>query len=500
MLCILLFSALFAYSYGDMSTNCNFAWSVVNTQDGGFMAAGNAWLYGPGDHDYWIAKLDGLGQMSYSRAFGWPSNDYCHSVIQTPDGGYALAGFGYRPTGDSNDVLVIRLDTSGHMAWARAFGGADRDRAYSIIADGDKGFVVAGYSESFGSGNQDFLVLRLDSLGGLMWARTFGGPWCDSAWSVIRTVDGDFLVAGTTNGFGAGGMDFLLVKVDPMGNLIWARTYGSTILDDAFGLAPCQDGGFVVAGRTNGFGAQGTDFLVMRAEADGNPLWATVVGGPQTEFCYSVCSTYDGGFAAGGFTSSFGGGSWDQMIIKLDSLGNLLWTTTIGWEWGDFIYSIAEAPDHALVIAGTSENTWGGFMVAKVGEDGSYPSCAMGASPSVMSVTLITNPAPLEVDSPLIFAVTASIGEVTTYKLRYKMCDLLEAEEEAGDKTGGVRVLLAPGGATFFSPGPVELRIYSSSGRLVHQELLHQGENPVSLVRGIYFWIAEKFKGNVVVR
>ncbi|MEO0256508.1 MAG: hypothetical protein ABIM74_04365, partial [candidate division WOR-3 bacterium] len=134
--------------------------------------------------------------------------------------------------------------------FAKTYGGASQDLAYSIAPTAEGGYVIAGYTSSFGAGNCDFLVIKLGPDGSLSWARTYGGPDDDRAFSVIQTSDQGYLVGGYTRSFGAGASDFLVIKLEPDGSLSWARTYGGTSSDEAHSLTQTSDGGYALAGNT----------------------------------------------------------------------------------------------------------------------------------------------------------------------------------------------------------------------------------------------------------
>ncbi|MEO0211949.1 MAG: hypothetical protein ABIN66_08890 [candidate division WOR-3 bacterium] len=158
----------------------------------------------------------------------------------------------------------------GQWLFAKTYGGTADEYAYSITQTSDGGYAVAGYTESFGAGNSDFLVLKLNSNGSLAWARTFGGANWDIASSITQTSDGGYAVAGYTDSFGAGNADFLVLKLNPDASLAWARTFGGTHYDYAYSITRTSDGGYAVAGYTESFGAGDYDLLVLKLGSDGN--------------------------------------------------------------------------------------------------------------------------------------------------------------------------------------------------------------------------------------
>ncbi|MEO0211596.1 MAG: hypothetical protein ABIN66_07050, partial [candidate division WOR-3 bacterium] len=203
------------------------------------------------------------------------------------------------------------------ILFAKTYGGASMDRGHSIIWSSDGGYAVAGWTWSFGVGSDDFLVLKLNPDGSLAWARTFGGTASDYAYSIIQTTDGGYAVAGETWSFASGYADFLVLKLNPDGSLAWARTFGGTNNDLAFSITQTSDGGYAVAGYTSSFGAGGYDFLVLKLNPDGSLAWARTFGGTNNDLAFSITQTSDGGYAVAGYTSSFGAGGYDFLVLKL---------------------------------------------------------------------------------------------------------------------------------------------------------------------------------------
>ena len=210
-----------------------------------------------------------VSQVLFAKTFGGTNDDYSFSIIQTSDGGYAVLGETKSFGAGGADLLVLKLTSSGGFSWARTFGGTGSDYPCSIVQTSDGGYAVGGYTESFGAGDYDFLVLKLTSSGGLSWAKTFGGTDYDGAYSMIQTSDGGYALAGATISFGAGG-DFLVLKLTSSGGLQWAKTFGGTSLDYAWSIIQTSDGGFAVAGYTNSFGAGGYDLFVLKLGPDGS--------------------------------------------------------------------------------------------------------------------------------------------------------------------------------------------------------------------------------------
>jgi len=233
--------------------------------------------------------------LTWNRSFGGSAVDRAYSLIQTTDGGYAVAGFTRSYGAGGADFWLIKLDRQGNKVWDKTFGGSKFDKAYSLIQTTDGGYAVAGYIRSYGAGDGDFWVIKLDSKGNEVWDKTFGESRYDKAYSLIQTTDGGYAVAGVTKSYGAGKEDFWVIKLDSRGNKVWDKTYGGNKNDKAYSLIQTTDGGYAVAGITYSFvGASDDDFWVIKLDSKGNEVWDKTFGGGKYDKVNSLIQTNDG--------------------------------------------------------------------------------------------------------------------------------------------------------------------------------------------------------------
>jgi len=296
----------------------------------------------------------------WTRTYGGSSYDYGESVAQTSDGGYIVAGYTYSFGAGGYDVYLVKTDAVGDTIWTRTYGGFDVDFGYSVAQTSDGGYIVAGETYSFGAGGSDVYIVKTDAVGDTLWTRTYGGSDYDYGRSVAQTSDGGYIVAGYTGSFGAGSRDVYLVKTDAVGDTIWTRTYGGSDNDYGNSVAQTSDGGYIVAGGTESFGAGSYDIYLVKTDGLGDTIWTRTYGGSDDDYGLSVAQTSDGGYiVAGVYDYNFGTGTGDVYLVKTDGLGDTLWTRTYGGSSDDRGYSVAQTSDGGYIVAGVYDYDFG---------------------------------------------------------------------------------------------------------------------------------------------
>ena len=333
-------------------TSSDYTESVQQTADGGYILAGHTESYGAGCADFWLVKTDSAGNEQWSRTFGGTDWDYANSVRQTADGGYILAGHTWSYGAGRYDLWLVKTDSAGNEQWSRTFGGTGVDHAESVQQTADGGYILAGSTDSYGAGSYDFWLVKTDSAGNEQWDKTFGGTSFDAACSIQQTADGGYILAGHTKSYGAGSHDFWLVKTDSSGNEEWSRTFGGTGWDRANSVQQTSDGGYIIAGWTESYGAGESDVWLIKTDSAGNEEWNRTFGGTNDDCAWSVQQTVDDGYILAGHTYSYGAGSYDFWLVKTDSAGNEEWNRTFGGTDGDCAESIQQTADGGYVLAG----------------------------------------------------------------------------------------------------------------------------------------------------
>jgi len=209
-------------------------------------------------------------KLRWNKTFGGGNDDYLGYLIQSDDGGYVIAGETYSYGAGKADIWIIKLDSKGNKLWDKTFGGINDDWIYALIQTDDSSYILAGMTFSFGAGAGDFWIIKLDKEGNKLWDRTFGGIYDDSAYLLIQTDDGGYAVAGYTFSYGLGEADYWLIKLDSKGNKLWDKTFGGSGEDSVRSLIQTDDGGYALAGITFSFGAGEGDFWIIKLDKKGN--------------------------------------------------------------------------------------------------------------------------------------------------------------------------------------------------------------------------------------
>lgn len=351
---------------------------------GGYLLCGWTYSFGSGDANQYLVRTDELGDTVWTRTYGAQSiEDNGLKVVPTFDTGFVVVG--YSVSSGRANMTLTKVSARGDSLWTREYGGSLDDMAYAVDQAPDSGFIIVGGTYSFGAGRPNVYAVRTDAQGDTLWTRTYGGANEDYAFSVAATRDSGFMVCGWTTSYGAGGADIYLVKTDAHGDTEWIRTYGGA--EDEYGHTVRQtaDGGYIVAGSTLSSGAGLADFYLVRINPSGDTLWTRTYGGDTSDLGHSVELTEDGGFIMAGQTSSFGAGSWDAWLVKTDSLGDTIWTRTVGDTGDDRCYSVQKTSDRGYIVGGSTGSTGaGGFdaWLVKTDSVGRVAVAEPGASPA----------------------------------------------------------------------------------------------------------------------
>jgi len=247
-------------------------------------------------------------------------------------------------------LAILLLFVSASFAlpdtlWTKIYGGLGSSGGLSVQETTDGGYITAGYTSEFGAGGQDVWLIKSQVNGNTQWTNTFGGDEHDLGNSVQQTADGGYIIVGYTISFGAGSRDIWLIKTDANGDTLWTVTYGGNYIDEGNSVKQTSDGGYIVAGHRSVQGADGQDVWLLKTDANGDTSWANTYGGIYSDIGHSVQQTTDNGYVICGQTWSYGAGNYDIWLVKTDVNGDTLWTNTYGGINSEIGYSVQQTTD-----------------------------------------------------------------------------------------------------------------------------------------------------------
>ena len=345
------------------------AYGAVALNDGGALLVGTSKSFGKQKEQMLITRINSKGKTLFSVAFGNKQKDEGKAISLTGDGNYIAVGSSesYSKYGDK-DLFVVKINSNGKKIWQKVFGGNNDDEAFDVVGTGNGGALIVGYSESFGHGSKDIYVLFIDKNGKEIWSKFLGGEEDDVAYSIALGKDG-FYIAGYTESFGAGGQDFFLLKYNLKGKLQYTKVYGGDD-DDVFkSVVATKDGGCAVAGFTKSFDAKRKDIDIIRFSKNGKMLWHKIYGFKSKEWANSITTTKEGGFLVVGTTKSFGFGDYDFYMLELNKKGSSKWANVYGGGDKDIAHKVISLKDGSYLVVGETESFGNGdydFMEIKL--------------------------------------------------------------------------------------------------------------------------------------
>jgi len=343
--------------------------AVAQTTDGGYIIVGATRSFGAGADDVYLIKTNAYGDTLWTHTYGGSGGDWGYSVAQTKDGGYIIVGTTGSFGAGSFDVYLIKTDAYGNTLWTHTYGGNDGDWGEYVAQTTDGGYIIVGATRSFGAGSFDIYLIKTNAYGDILWTRTYGGSDVDWGYSVAQTKDGGYIIAGETWSFGKGSEDVYLIKIDAYGDTLWTRTYGGKDVDGGHSVAQTVDGGYIIAGFTESYGAGSDDIYLIKTDDHGDTLWTRTYGGKGGDRGESVAQTSDGGYVIVGTTESFGAGKSDIYLIKTNAEGDILWTHTYGGSGGEQGEHVAQTNDGYIIIGSTESFGRGGLTVYLIKTD-----------------------------------------------------------------------------------------------------------------------------------
>ncbi len=362
------------------SINNDNGMSLALTTDGGYIISGTTRNLSVSSEDIYVIRINAQGQLVWSKTFGGIHQDFGRTIISVADG-YILGGDTWDGGDPRTAMYMCMIDNQGNKVWDKQYGGDFDEKGFKIIQTNDGGFAFVGYSRSYDLIGNIFLV-KTDAQGNEIWRNDYGFNGDDYAMGIVENEDGSFIIAGTKDGFfndvhanfGAHDADIQLIKVDSNGQEIWKKLIGLSGHDFGYAIKKAQSGGYYIFGSTQSYGAGSFDMFLSKVDNEGNEEWHRTFGGAKYEYGVSMdINEQDELFLFGTTKSLSEDGSADMYLVKADNSGEPIWELTLGGDLSDFGNSVVATADSGCAIVGSSQSFGaGGFDVlfAKVNKNG----------------------------------------------------------------------------------------------------------------------------------
>ena len=297
------------------------AYSIEATDDSGFIITGYTSQISESTNVS-VVKLDADGDTMWTHIYdgGVGEGDAGYCIQQTSDGEYILVG-NTCSFGSGTQVWLLRLNSVGDTIWTHTYGGSATDDGFFVSTTRDGGYIIVGRTNSYGD-DFDFYLIKTDEYGNTMWTKTYGIWGSEIGWCVRQTSDGGYIIAGDCG-------KVCLIKTNELGDTMWTRLYGFPVYQTGRAVEQTRDGGYIIIGTTEFYGVTNGQIWLIKTNEYGDTVWTRMYGGMWYDYGRDVTQTSDGGYIIAGATQSFGAGDWDVYLIKTDSLGNVDWVREV---------------------------------------------------------------------------------------------------------------------------------------------------------------------------
>lgn len=388
-------SSTWSKTYGGAFSDRGF--SIVKTQEGGYALLGTSMSYSlSGLVNALLIVTDANGNLLWNQTYAGLGAVYPDALIQTSDGGYALAGYTYNLDGTSaSSPWLAKTDSAGNLQWNKTYSELGF-LISNLVQTSDGGYALVGFTTIDQQLIQSWLA-KTDAEGVIEWTQTYGSSGENELYAIIQTKDGGYTLGGYTTGAGAGQDDFWLIKTDSNGVILWNYTYGTSDRDTLGNFVQTSDDGYALFGYSNSSSTGTDDFMMVKTDASGVLEWTKIYEDSNTDEAFSGLQTSDGSYVIAGITAMDNGNVYGR-VIKTDANGNLLWNKTYGDSNANILYNLVEDNDGGYVLTGFINTTASSedFWLLKIDQNGiasisaePSPSPTIPEFPGLLAVPLL---------------------------------------------------------------------------------------------------------------
>jgi len=329
---------------------CDDIEDIKYTSDGAFVIAGRTMSFGNGGYDAWLIKIDKNGNEVWNKTYGGTKEDIAYSVVESEDG-YIIGGYTLSYGDNKGDFWLIYTDKNGNEIWNRTYDKGELDYATKVIKTGD-GYIMMGVTyyppRKDGYVDSDIWMIKVDKNGNEIWDKTYGGNWTEYGDDIIEIDDG-YLLSGITASYTTyGGYDAWLIKIDENGTEQWNKTYGWEQFEIHSYISQADDG-CMLTGYTE-YTPMGGKIFLIKVDEEGNEQWSQAYGAGLEQV--RDIERVDEGYVLAGSQSAISVGGCDAWLVRVDEQGNELWSKNMGGAVEEVANAVVEVDGYYYIAAG----------------------------------------------------------------------------------------------------------------------------------------------------
>jgi hypothetical protein len=351
--------ASFQRTFGGMKKENSYG--VIATSKKGVLSVGFTESFGAGKNDIYLIRTDSAGNLEWAKTYGGLKDDFGTCIEKTLDNNYVILGYSSSYSQSYSDICLMKINEDGKVLWTKTYGLDKSEYSTSVKSTSDGGYIILGETINFigHEKNSDILIIKTDANGNTQWSNIYGGNNTDYGYSIEEVKDGGYIVGGETNSYGKGEWDFYLLKIKKNGEVDWSKTFGDSKSDYGRYAIQSPDGGFIIGGNTMNFESNDFDFLIIKTDKDGNVIWSKLYGGAGTDYLLYMKAINEKGFLFTGYSNSAQSDMEDICLVFIDYSGKPLWTRLYGSPLHDYGVSLDFIASTDEIIIGGSTSGFG---------------------------------------------------------------------------------------------------------------------------------------------
>ncbi len=367
---------------------------VLPTSDGGYIAVGMTTNNIFEDTDVYIFKTNSLGDIEWTKSYGGALPDFASCILKANDGNYFVLGYSQSFGGGDYDTYLLKINTSGDTLWTKTYGSYGNEQGREIVPTADDNYMIVGFTNGLATPDYNAYLTKINIDGDVIWSKEYGGGAYEAGASVKQCADGGYIMIGQTYSYGHGNSDAWIVKTNSTGDTLWTRAIGGVLYDEGIFTLENSDSSLMFCIRDSSSGAGDVDIKIVKTSNNGTIIWDKNYGGDKKDTGKMIQPTSDEGYIIAGHSRSFGWVNPDMWLIKINTSGDTLWTQHYGGADHEHCYTARQTSDGGFIAIGHTESfsSTDEIMMLKLNSIGTLSTTVAVDDYSNNSIDIYPNP------------------------------------------------------------------------------------------------------------